>query len=75
LTNPLVKAILVMDIDGPRIFAKYYDLVQFPDIKTQMEFENVLKNKSVKVSTRVDGKSFLPFWRKKLKFLSFQLKF
>jgi hypothetical protein len=40
--------------------------VQFPDIKTQMDFENSLKQKSVKVSTRMDGillfEQIVPTW-------------
>lgn len=49
----VIKAILVMDNDGKRLIAKYYDPKTFPDIKTQREFESSLFKRTYKTNNEI----------------------
>uniref|UniRef100_A0A2R8VJV3 Coatomer subunit zeta n=1 Tax=Mus musculus TaxID=10090 RepID=A0A2R8VJV3_MOUSE len=48
-----VKAILILDNDGDRLFAKYYDDT-YPSVKEQKAFEKNIFNKT----HRTDSRSF-----------------
>lgn len=52
ITLYTVKAILVMDNDGNRLLAKYYDNA-FPTVKQQRDFEQSLFNKTHRANAEV----------------------
>ena len=45
-TMYMIKAVLVLDNDGNRIIANYFDDELFPDVKSQKSFEKKLFNKT-----------------------------
>merc|ERR1712111_174191 len=57
-----IKAIAILDNDGNRLLAKYYDSSKFPNIKEQRKFEKFLFRKTVKASNEIimlDGLTIL----------------
>lgn len=57
-----IKAIAILDNDGNRLLAKYYDSGKFPNIKEQKKFEKFLFKKTVKASNEIimlDGLTIL----------------
>jgi len=48
-----ITAIAIMDNDGNRILAKYYDKHRFPTIKEQQKFEKLLFRKTVKKDSEI----------------------
>uniref|UniRef100_A0A8I5N1H3 Coatomer subunit zeta n=1 Tax=Papio anubis TaxID=9555 RepID=A0A8I5N1H3_PAPAN len=54
-----VKAILILDNDGDRLFAKYYDDT-YPSVKEQKAFEKNIFNKTHRTDTDAYGSSELP---------------
>lgn len=57
-----IKAIAILDNDGNRLLAKYYDSSKFPNIKEQKKFEKFLFKKTVKASNEIimlDGLTIL----------------
>ena len=57
-----ITAIAILDADGNRILAKYYDTKKFPNIKEQNKFEKYLHKKTVKASNEIimlDGLTIL----------------
>jgi len=58
----LLSAIAILDNDGNRILAKYYDTSKFPTLKEQTKFEKFLFRKTVKASNEIimlDGLTIL----------------
>lgn len=55
--TPLVKGVLVLDTDGHRVFAKYYDN-KLALLQTQLEFERGLLTKVSRTSARMDGRKY-----------------
>ncbi|KAI2566089.1 COPZ1 isoform 12 [Pan troglodytes] len=53
-----VKAILILDNDGDRLFAKYYDDT-YPSVKEQKAFEKNIFNKTHRTDTDAYGCSEL----------------
>jgi len=43
-----IQAIVILDCDGERLLAKYYDRTRFPNIKEQQKFEKRLHKKTAK---------------------------
>merc|ERR1711915_1160554 len=57
-----IKAIAILDNDGNRLLAKYYDSSKFPNIKEQRKFEKFLFRKTVKAANEIimlDGLTIL----------------
>lgn len=54
-----VKAILILDNDGDRLFAKYYDDT-YPSVKEQKAFEKNIFNKTHRTDSRSFSFSLLP---------------
>ena len=50
-----VKGILILDNDGKRVYANYYDNKVFPTLKEQSAFEKSLFSKTVKANSEVSG--------------------
>jgi len=48
-----VKGILILDNDGKRVYAKYYDSKVFPTLKEQSAFEKSLFSKTAKANSEV----------------------
>ena len=48
-----VKGILILDNDGKRVWANYYDSNVFPTLKEQAAFEKSLFNKTSKANAEV----------------------
>ena len=60
--NVCFSAIAILDNDGNRILAKYYDTSKFPTLKEQTKFEKFLFRKTVKASNEIimlDGLTIL----------------
>ena len=49
----IVKGMIIMDNDGNRIFAKYYDSSIFPTVKEQKTFEKNLFTKTHRANSEV----------------------
>lgn len=54
MATPHVKALLVLDGEGNRVCAKYYDK-SYPTLKEQLELESNLYKKTKNMPTRLDG--------------------
>jgi Clathrin adaptor complex small chain len=52
---PLIKCILILDEDGGRVSAKYYNKAEFPDHASQTDFEAKLWKKTKNVNARVEA--------------------
>ena len=52
-TLDTVKGILILDNDGKRILAKYYDAVSFPNTAAQKKFEKSLFTKTHKANAEI----------------------
>jgi hypothetical protein len=52
-TMYIVKGMIIMDNDGNRIFAKYYDSSMFPSVKEQKTFEKNLFSKTHRANSEV----------------------
>lgn len=52
---PLVKAILILDGDGNRLAAKYYDKQEFPNDAEQTAFEQKLYRKTKQTNARTEA--------------------
>ena len=52
---PLVTCIVILDEDGGRVSAKYYNKREFPDHASQTEFESKLWKKTKNVNARVEA--------------------
>ena len=48
-----VKGILILDNDGKRVYANYYDANTFPTLKEQSTFEKSLFAKTAKANSEV----------------------
>lgn len=48
-----VKGILILDNDGKRVYANYYDSNVFPTLKEQTAFEKSLFSKTAKANAEV----------------------
>ena len=48
-----VKGILILDNDGKRVYANYYDSNVFPTLKEQSAFEKSLFSKTAKANAEV----------------------
>ena len=58
----LFSAIAILDNDGNRILAKYYDTYKFPTVKEQKRFEKLIFRKTVKAANEIimlDGMTIL----------------
>ena len=56
------SGIAILDNDGNRILAKYYDTYKFPTLKDQTKFEKMLFKKTVKAGNEIimlDGLTIL----------------
>ena len=49
----LFSGIAILDNDGKRILAKYYDKSKFPTLKDETKFEKLLFRKTVKASNEI----------------------
>merc|ERR1711915_472835 len=57
-----IKAIAILDNDGNRLLAKYYDSSKFSDVKDQSRFEKLMFRKTVKAANEIimlDGMTIL----------------
>lgn len=54
--SPSVKAIFILDSDGNRVCAKYYDK-SYPTQKEQLDLEKKLYAKTKNATSRVEGES------------------
>jgi len=57
-----IQAIVILDCDGERLLAKYYDRTRFPNIKEQQKFEKRLHKKTAKKASEIimlDGLTIL----------------
>ena len=49
----IFSGIAILDHDGKRILAKYYDKAKFPTLKDETKFEKLLFRKTVKASNEI----------------------
>jgi len=57
-----IQAIVILDSDGDRLLAKYYDKARFPNFKEQQRFEKRLHKKTAKKASEIimlDGLTIL----------------
>ena len=52
---PMVKAILILDGEGNRLAAKYYEKAEFPTDEEQVAFEQKLYRKTKHTNARNEG--------------------
>ncbi|RHY37104.1 hypothetical protein DYB26_009445 [Aphanomyces astaci] len=58
-SNPSVKAIFVLDVEGTRLCAKYYDRVAYPSLKEQTALEKKIWSKTKSMNARQEAEIIL----------------
>ncbi|ETV92515.1 hypothetical protein H310_13198 [Aphanomyces invadans] len=58
-SNPSVKAIFVLDVEGTRLCAKYYDRVAYPSLKEQTALEKKIWSKTKTMNARQEAEVIL----------------
>ncbi|CAK4074891.1 unnamed protein product [Aphanomyces euteiches] len=58
-TNPSVKAIFVLDAEGNRLCAKYYDRASYPSLKEQNALEKKIWGKTKTMNARQEAEIIL----------------